>query len=51
MSTQELRAKFEGCVLEGIEAKQTAQLWEQLNRLETLSSAEDLPTLNENVTH
>ena len=51
MSSKELRDKFEGCVLEGIGAEQTAQLWEQLNRFEELSCAEDLPTLNENATH
>ena len=51
MSSQELKDKFEACVREDIGAEQTSQLWEQLNRFEELSSAKDLPTLNENATH
>jgi 2-methylcitrate dehydratase PrpD len=50
MSSQELRDKFETCVLENIGAEQTSQLWEHLNKFEALPSARDLPTLNENAT-
>lgn len=51
MSQNELKEKFETCVVAEVGVVQAESLWTQLNRLEELKSAENLPTLNERAPH